>query len=76
MTELKILGVKRIINIAAECDDDNGLRLRENFDRYFHIPMRDIVEEENITRGVREACDILGTLKSTSTNTFLTTCHR
>ena len=52
--------MKRIINIAAECDDDHGLHLRENFDRYFHIPMRDIVEEENITRGVREACDILG----------------
>lgn len=60
--ELKMLGVKRIINIAAECDDDNGLNLRENFERYFHIPMRDIVEEENITRGVREACDIIGPL--------------
>jgi hypothetical protein len=60
VNELKTLGVKRIINIAAECDDDHGLQLRENFDRYFHIPMRDIVEEENITRGVREACDILG----------------
>lgn len=58
--ELKGLGVKRIINIAAECDDDHGLGLRGTFERYFHIPMRDIVEEENITRGVREACDILG----------------
>lgn len=60
MAELQSLGVKRIINIAAECDDDHGLKLRERFDRYFHIPMRDIVEEENITKGVREACDILG----------------
>jgi hypothetical protein len=76
VTELKTLGVKRIINIAAECDDDHGLRLRENFDRYFHIPMRDIVEEENITRGVREACDILGTLQSASTEAFLTTFCR
>lgn len=55
-----MLGVRRIINIAVECDDDHGLKLRENFERYFHIPMRDIVEEENITRGVREACDIIG----------------
>lgn len=54
-------GVKRIINIAAECDDDHGLRLRERFERYAHIPMRDTVEEDNITRGVRDACSILGT---------------
>lgn len=53
-------GVKRIINIAAECDDDHGLRLRERFERYAHIPMRDTVEEDNITRGVREACMFLG----------------
>ena len=57
-------GVKRIINIAAECDDDHGLRLRERFERYAHIPMRDTVEEDNITRGVREVCDILGVFDS------------
>lgn len=54
-------GVKRIINIAAECDDDHGLRLRDRFERYAHIPMRDTIEEDNITRGVREACKFLGT---------------
>ena len=53
-------GVKRIINIAAECDDDHGLQLRERFERYVHIPMRDTVEEDNITRGVREVCKFLG----------------
>ena len=53
-------GVKRIINIAAECDDDHGLRLRDRFERYVHIPMRDTVEEDNITRGVREVCKFLG----------------
>jgi hypothetical protein len=72
VNELKTLGVKRIINIAAECDDDHGLRLRENFDRYFHIPMRDIVEEENITKGVREACDILGKKLYIQTRPLLT----
>jgi hypothetical protein len=35
--------------------------LREQFERYVRIPMRDTVEEENITKGVREVCDILGT---------------
>lgn len=54
------LGVKRIVNIAAECDDDHGLRLRDRFERYVHIPMRDTVEEDNITRGVRDVCAILG----------------
>lgn len=58
--ELLGLGVKRILNIAAECDDDHGLRLRERFERYIRIPMRDTVEEDNITRGVQEVCEILG----------------
>lgn len=58
--ELKRLGVKRILNIAVECDDDKGLRLRERFERYIRIPMRDTVEEDNIARGVREVCEILG----------------
>jgi len=58
--ELETLGVRRILNIAAECDDDHGLRLRERFERYVKIPMRDTVEEEHIVRGVREACEALG----------------
>ena len=62
MEELQDLGVKRILNIAAECDDDHGLGLRQHFDKYMKIPMRDTVEEDNITRGVREACDFLGEL--------------
>jgi len=58
--ELQGLGVKRILNIAAECDDDQGLNLRQVFDRYYKIPMRDTVEEENVARGVKEVCEILG----------------
>ena len=58
--ELKSLGIKRILNIAAECDDDHGLNLRDNFERYVKIPMRDTVEEDQITRGLKEACEILG----------------
>lgn len=61
VAQLQSLGVKRIVNIAAECgEDDHGLGLKATFDRYFHIPMRDIVEEKGITKGVREACDIIG----------------
>lgn len=58
--ELLGLGVKRILNLACECDDDTGLRLRQRFERYTRIPMRDTVEEDNITQGVREACEVLG----------------
>jgi len=59
VSELESLGVKRIINIAAECTDDRGLMLRERFERYVHIPMRDSVEEEGIRMGLSEACDVL-----------------
>lgn len=62
MAELEAHGVKRIVNIAAECDDDHGLRLRERFERYVHIPIRDTVEEDNIRKGVRDVCTILGKL--------------
>ena len=58
--ELLALGVKRILNIAAECDDDQGLRLRKRFDSYTKIPMRDFVEEENVRNGIRSVCDMLG----------------
>lgn len=58
--ELLSLGIKRILNLAIECDDDQGLHLRERFERYIRIPMRDTVEEDNITRGVREVCEVLG----------------
>jgi hypothetical protein len=59
--ELQGLGVKRILNLAVECDpEDHGLDLRKSFERYVKIAMRDTVEEENIGRGVREVCECLG----------------
>ncbi|CAL1698049.1 unnamed protein product [Somion occarium] len=69
--ELLSLGVKRILNLAIECDDDHGLRLRERFERYVRIPMRDTVEEDNITRGVREACAILDDARLHSAPTYV-----
>ena len=56
--ELQSLGVKRILNITAECDDDQALNLKHK------IPMRDTVEEENNARGVKEVCEILGEASS------------
>ena len=32
--------VRRILNIAEECDDNNGLQLREALEEYHKIPMR------------------------------------
>ncbi|EMD35096.1 hypothetical protein CERSUDRAFT_97010 [Gelatoporia subvermispora B] len=69
--ELKSLGVKRILNLAIECDDDHGLRLRERFERYVRIPMRDTVEEDNITRGVREVCEVLDDARLHSSATYV-----
>lgn len=59
--ELQSLGVKRILNIAIECDDDAGLGLKSRFEKYIRIPMRDTVEEVNVAKAMREVCDILGT---------------
>jgi hypothetical protein len=69
--QLVSLGVKRILNMAAECDDDLGLGSgspdsgnvnpnKYGFERYLKIPMRDTVEEENISQGVRDVCQFLG----------------
>jgi hypothetical protein len=62
--QLETIGVRRILNLALECDDDQGLRLRERFERYIRIPMRDTVEEDNITQGVQKACAALGSRAS------------
>lgn len=61
VTELKSLGIRRILNIAAECDaDDYGLNLRDQFERYVRIPMRDTVEEEKVRTCLHVVCEILG----------------
>ncbi|KAJ6553960.1 hypothetical protein DFH09DRAFT_1166325 [Mycena vulgaris] len=71
VAELQGLGVRRILNIAAECDDDHGLHLRTVFEKYIKIPMRDTVEEENIARGVREVCEILDDARLHSAATYV-----
>ncbi|KAJ6524517.1 hypothetical protein B0H19DRAFT_1008228 [Mycena capillaripes] len=71
VAELQSLGVRRILNIAAECDDDHGLHLRTVFEKYVKIPMRDTVEEENIARGVREVCEILDDARLHSAATYV-----
>ncbi|CEL56627.1 hypothetical protein RSOLAG1IB_07952 [Rhizoctonia solani AG-1 IB] len=69
--ELKDLGVKRIVSVAVECDDDQGLELRRNFDKYLRVPMRDTVEEENVGRGVRDVCAFLDDARLHSSPTYV-----
>lgn len=56
--EVRALGVRRVLNMAIECEDEHGYA--QSFPRYHKIPMRDTVEEENISKGVREVCQFLG----------------
>uniref|UniRef100_A0A0W0FDS8 Rhodanese domain-containing protein n=1 Tax=Moniliophthora roreri TaxID=221103 RepID=A0A0W0FDS8_MONRR len=59
--ELQSKGVKRILNLAEECsENDHGLGLRKKFEKYIKIGMRDTVEEEGVAKGVREVCVVLG----------------
>lgn len=69
-TELEGLGVKRILNIAIECDDDAGLRLRDRF-KYVRIPMRDTVEEVNVSKAMKEVCEILDDARLHSAPTYV-----
>ena len=73
--ELEGLGVKRILNIAIECDDDAGLGLRERF-KYVRIPMRDTVEEVNVSKAMKEVCEILGGQLSLNERISLTASYR
>jgi hypothetical protein len=68
--ELEGLGVKRILNIAIECDDDAGLGLRQRFEKYIRIPMRDTVEEVNVAKAMKEVCEILGMYISLIYNSY------
>ena len=68
---LKRLGVKRILNVALECDDDEGLMLRDKFERYYRVPMRDTVEESGVGKGMRDACDFLDDARLHSTPTYV-----
>ncbi|WVQ78419.1 hypothetical protein IAT38_000505 [Cryptococcus sp. DSM 104549] len=67
---LRSLGVKRILNVAKECDDDQGLGLKGEF-KYHRVPMRDIVEESGVAQGMRDACDFLDDARLHSAPTYV-----
>jgi hypothetical protein len=66
--ELQRLGIKRILNVAMECEDNQGLGLANEFERYHKIPMRDIVEETGVKKYMWQACDFL--------STYIESCER
>src|ERR1051325_10627730 len=55
--ELKDKGVRRILNMAFECEDCLGLK--EKFDRYLKLNVKDSVEED-VERGLKVAVDFIG----------------
>ncbi|KAI9459912.1 hypothetical protein BJY52DRAFT_1211681 [Lactarius psammicola] len=48
-----------------------SLGITKRFERYVKIPMRDTVEEENIIRNVREACEVLDDASLHSAPTYV-----
>lgn len=68
VAQLNEVGIKRILNMAVECDDE--LRLQERFEVYKKIGMRDSVEEMGVAKGLKEGCAFLG---ESSSSRFVST---
>jgi hypothetical protein len=62
--QLHGLGVKRILNMAVECEDEIGIASR--FEQYKKIGIQDTVEEMRVAQGLQEACAFLGASCSSS----------
>lgn len=55
--ELESVGIKRILNIAVECDTQE--RWKGRFEKIVTIPMRDSLAEVGVQERMREACTLL-----------------
>lgn len=55
--ELESVGIKRILNVATECDTQD--RWRGRFEKIASIPMRDSLAETNVQERFEEACMLL-----------------
>ena len=55
--ELESIGIKRILNMAVECETQEKLKGR--FEKIATIPMRDSLAEVNVQDRIREACILL-----------------
>ncbi|KAG8908983.1 hypothetical protein FRB99_000086 [Tulasnella sp. 403] len=70
--EVESLGVKRVLNMAMECEpEDYGLDLSRRFERYMKVPMRDTVEEDRVAKGLKEVCEFLDDARLHSSPTYV-----
>lgn len=56
--ELESVGIKRILNMAVECDTQE--RWKGRFEKIATIPMRDSLAEVNVQDRIKEACMLIG----------------
>lgn len=57
--ELQAMGVRRILNVACEIDEDGPMKLRDRFERYLKVPMLDHVEAKGVQGSIEQACSFL-----------------
>ena len=56
--ELESVGIRRILNMAVECDTQE--RWKGRFEKIATIPMRDSLAEVNVQDRIKEACMLIG----------------
>lgn len=56
---LRKVGVKEVVNMALECEDEGG-KVERAMEKYWKIGMRDFVEEVGVQGSIIEGCRILG----------------
>ncbi|WFD29507.1 hypothetical protein MSPP1_000516 [Malassezia sp. CBS 17886] len=61
IARLQELGIRAILNTAAEIEDGGppDLALPQQFPRYLRIPMRDVVEASGVQKCLADACEFL-----------------
>ncbi|CAH7682598.1 expressed protein [Phakopsora pachyrhizi] len=71
--QLKSLGVKRILNLALECSDEEQLikDLYPFIEKYVQIPLRDFVEEVGVQKRIDEANMLLDDASLHSAPTYV-----
>lgn len=58
--ELQSAGIKRILNMAVECETLERWGSTGRFEKIANIPMRDSLAETHVQERIREACVLLG----------------
>ncbi|EST05822.2 Dual specificity phosphatase, catalytic domain protein [Kalmanozyma brasiliensis GHG001] len=59
VAQLQSMGIRRILNVACECEEAGSLGLKDRFERYLKIPMMDNVEAKGVQNSIEQACTFL-----------------